>query len=690
MTEPLSLQHHLQNILSSQAFEALEAFKDPISWSPMQKTERELLGQLFVQKGEILLKNGDSHAVDFFNKAAQVASESPKIFYLLGKAYASQEHSVNSLGAALRYFDHSVTLAPTSFEVWNAFGETLLQKGALMNEPEYFLEAQQKFSKAHSHISKLTSPSQANFFWHWGKSFYCSGKLSGEAVDFHGALDKYASADNKGMDCAEFWQDYGDVYFELARLLNRGDLHLKAAECYQRAISLNHDLFEVWRSLGLCYFKLFEQSLENEDYAFAGMSFENGTKLNPHDTQVWLHWARLQFAQARLTGELALLESSLSKFEKADNLYPQQPTTLCYWGEALLYCGALADRIDWLKAAEGKFLRTLELQPENDEAWHLLGSCLNELGRYFSDAQYYRRAIDKFQHGLSINKLSPSLWYGMAASHFSLGDISGDAKMVEKASRFYEKAMENKKTTDPQHWNGWGIVLLKLAEITQEKRNIEDAIGKFEQAILLYSSLNGDEDLDPDLLYNYGCALDFLGDFYEEPIYYEKAIQALSKALQIDPDYVAARYNLALAFSHLGEQAGDIDCFQQSIEQFQFLIAHDREDAMVWSEYGLALLNLAFLVDEPALPHKSLALFEEAEEKLQTAIALGCLQSYYYLACLHSLKENVADAMFYLQKGETNNALPSFEEMARDEWLDNLRDTAAFLNWKERSLDGSL
>jgi tetratricopeptide (TPR) repeat protein len=255
---------------------------------------------------------------------------------------------------------------------------------------------------------------------------------------------------------------------------------------------------------------------------------------------------------------------------------------------------------------------------------------------------------------------------------------------VEKASRFYEKAMENKKTTDPQHWNGWGIVLLKLAEITNEKRNVEAAVAKFEQALMLYSSRNGDDDLDPDLLYNYGCALDFLGDFYEEACYYEKAVQALTKVLQIDSEYTAARYNLALALSHLGEQTADVECFHQAIDQFQMLLTVDREDGMVWSEYGLTLLNLAQLVHDAALPDKSLQYYEDAADKLLCAVSLGCLQASYYLACLFSLLRRFDDAMFYIERADSQDALPPIDEVMRDDWLESLRQTTAFKIWLER------
>ena len=72
--------------------------------------------------------------------------------------------------------------------------------------------------------------------------------------------------------------------------------------------------------------------------------------------------------------------------------------------------------------------------------------------------------------------------------------------------------------------------------------------------------------LDPEWFYNYGCAMDLLGDLDENPECYEKAIQSLSKVLQIDPKYTLVHFNLALALSHFGEVTADVEYFKKSFE----------------------------------------------------------------------------------------------------------------------------
>ena len=230
----------------------------------------------------------------------------------------------------------------------------------------------------------------------------------------------------------------------------------------------------------------------------------------------------------------------------------------------------------------------------------------------------------------------------------------------------------------PQILNDWGYALLKLAELTSNKNYVETALDKFEQAITRQSKEYGNAAIDPEWFYNYGCALDFLGDFNEDVTYYEKAVYVLSKTIQLDPTYTDARYNLALALSHLGEATADIEALNRANDHFQILLSQDNEDEMGWNDWGLTLLTLAHLLDDKALPHQSQKLYEQAENKLHHAAALGNIHSFYNLTCLYSLTENYTAAIYSLERAELAGALPSLDDLMHDEWLEGLRQTEGF------------
>ncbi len=683
-------QFNLQELLKTQGLDSLESFSDPLTWKPLKGSDRELLAQLLITQGQKLLGQESPKAFSYFEKAAEVASHSPNNFYLLGKAYASQDTNIGCLNSALQYFNKSISLSADilDVEVWTCLIKLLLHKGELLSEVGYFQAAKEKCQLLFSYTPLLSLQQHSELLWLHGRCLFHAGKIYGEAIDFHEALDKYRTAAEKGLNLPGFWKDYGDVHFELAGLLERSDLYTEAAELYQKSIKLSHDCIESWHFIALCYLNLFEENGSLLDYDFAKSSFENASKLDGVNYKIWLNWGALECEFGKQNGDSKSLQESIHKFTKANELEPNDPLVFRRWGEALMFQGSLTEDVQLLKSAERQMIHSLEMDPESCETWHLYGTCLNELGRYFSDERYYNSAIEKFQKGIALNPQFSAMWHGMGLSSYSLGELNGDLQMVEKASHLFSKAIDLGAMKSTQCWNDWGVAMMRLAELTNDKTYIESAVEKFQRALILQNSTSP-HVADPELLYNYGCAMDFLGDYYEDAQYYEKAIEALSSVLILDTEYIHARYNLALAFSHLGELVMDVDCFQKAAEQFQILLSLDNEDEMAWHEFGMTLLNLAHLLNDPALPTKSQVYYEEAEIKLMHAQSLGCSQSYYALACLYSLTENIGAGMFYLEKADINNVLPSLEEIMQDDWLENLRQSNAFHTFranKEREL----
>ena len=331
-----------------------------------------------------------------------------------------------------------------------------------------------------------------------------------------------------------------------------------------------------------------------------------------------------------------------------------------------------------LRDAESKIGLVLKAIPQQPEAWYIYGLCLSEFGRYFSADEYYFQAIDKFQRGLELKSSHPLLMHGMALAYYAIGELKGERQAIEASIRFFGQAAEQGGRLCSQFLSDWGVALMKLGEITSERSFIEEAAAKFEEAISSRLDALDGEEIELEWLYNYGCAMDFLGDFYDESIYYEKAVQVLTHVLKLDPDYIHARYNLALALSHIGELNADVDSFHCAIEQFEAVVLHDPEDEVAWNDYGISLLNLATLTADPVHSEKAQDFFDEAEVKLQHAAALGNLYAYYSLACLYALTNNAAAAIHYLEKAEQCDALPFFDDVIHDEWLDGLRDQPAY------------
>lgn len=677
----------LKSILESNAFDQLTSYRDPQAWNSMTHDERELLGILFVKHGEHQLQQGDNTVLESFSLAAKIAPNSPKIYFRKAIAFAAQGQNIRCLKAADAALDKATQLDPLFISAWHSWGNVLVRIGIFYEDHTYFQKADEMFSKAESVAKELGVKVTENLYWHWGVCWYHLGKHSGEAVDYFCSMAKFRLGEELGFAGGEFYNDYGNVLIDLACLIGREELFLEAVEHYEKATLLSPVNYEGWLNLACTYQRLFNFSGLKDYFYKSEECFERAIEINPQDSVIWFRWAELDVAIGRATRDLERLQISFEKFQQSDALEQGNPFVMLRWCEAQIIAASFSENLGLLREAESKIAQVLKAIPHHQEAWHIYGLCLNEFGRYFGCEEYYFNAIQKYQHGLEINPENPMFLHGMAMTYLAIGDLKGGPEFIEKAISCFTQAAEYSKSVSPHFLNDWGIALMRLGEMTNERTHIETAAMKFEQAINGHAGAIEGEEIELEWLYNYGCAMDFLGDFHDEPIYYEKAVQVLSHVIKLDPDYIYARYNLALALSHLGELNSDVECFYKAIDQFSEVVQFDPEDEITWNDYGVTTLNLAILIEDPCDSKKAHTYFNHAETQLQHAASLGSLQSFYNLACLHALTENIPEAIYYLEKAEQAKALPPADDVIHDEWLDGLRDQPAYRQLISRLLN---
>lgn len=674
----MSIQKKFETILATNDFTQLAPYTEPASWNLMTQDERELLGILFVKQGEHQLMNGDSRVLESFDVASKVAPHSPVVFFKQALAFASQEQNIRCLTAASKALEKATELEPSFIHAWFGWGNILVNIGSFYNDAAYYYQADAKFAEVERlsqiHLSNLPD----GFFWYWGVCWYKLGRLSGEAIDFFNALEKFRLAAAQGSANGKFCNDFGNVLVEIAFLLGREELFEEAAEQYKIAVAQFPAQYEGWVNLGCAYQRLHEIHGTEEYFQEADKCFECSIGINSNDYNPWLRWAELYANAGKFNRDLERIQASFDKFERANACDHDNAVVLSRWGEAQMLAASYTEDLELLRDAETKIALALEISPETPAIWYIYGTCLCELGRYFEDVDYFQQAIVNFENGLSLNDSHTLLHHGMALAHFAIGEMTGNPIMLEKAISNFDRTAELNPHSPPSFWNDWGVALMKLGELTNERKYVEAAAEKFERAIS--NKIEGAlaEDVELEWLYNYGCAMDFLGDFHEEPVYYERAVQVLTHVLQIDPDYSHARYNLALALSHLGELNSDVECFHKAIDLFHALLQQDTEDEMAWNDWGLTLLNLAFLTSDISQVEYCQKLYDDAENKFLHAVALGNIHAFYNLACLYALTNNPTAAMHYLERAEISIALPSVEDIIHDEWLENLRSLPAF------------
>lgn len=680
-------EEKLKAILASRAFEELNPYHDPQSWEVLSSNEKELLALLFVKQGESQLVNGDQKVFESFKKAEALAPKSPVVYLHQAMAYATQDENIRCLEAASKSLEKVVQIEPTLPAAWHGWGFVTTRKGVFFNEIEYFYDADKKYREAEQLAQQQGIVLPKEFHWHWAGCWWYIGKLSGEAVDYFSALEKFRKAQAEGCVQPEFHLDIAKLLDEIATLVDgKKEFLIEAVENYKKAINEMENQYLPWFCLAVALVRLFDATGDRGYFADAEIAFRQASEIGYDDPLLWHRWGEMYIIAGRLFRDIEKIQTAISKFETALTFEPEDDYVILRWAEAEMLLGAYTENLELLQEAKGKIARCVDRLPLDCNAWYTYGVCLSELGRYFHDREYYLKAAEVFEKGISLSSRNLHLLHGLAMANYALGDLSKDITYMRKAAENCAKVAENDPELPPTFYNDWGVILLKIGEMTNDKAAIEAAAAKFERAINKRIDVHV-EDVELEWLYNYGCAMDFLGDFQDEPIYYEKAIQVLSHILQIDPGYYYAKFNLALAFYHLGDLNADIECLQHSIDLFHELVLEEPEDELSWNDYGMSVMSLAVLTNDPISHEKSQQLFEQAEAKFIRAVALGNIDSYYNLGCLYALTNNPPAALHYLEKAERAGAIPSADTVLHDEWLENLRNDQGFRQFISKLLN---
>ncbi len=129
------------------------------------------------------------------------------------------------------------------------------------------------------------------------------------------------------------------------------------------------------------------------------------------------------------------------------------------------------------------------------------------------------KALPLYEKLIDLNYSDPGIFFSMAKIHRAAGD---DEKANEVLAQGREKFPESK-----------AIIIEEVNYLLSQGKQSE-AIGKMEKAIEL-------DDSNASLHFALGTAYDSTGDT-------DKAVASYSKALELDPDYFDALYNLAAVY----------------------------------------------------------------------------------------------------------------------------------------------
>jgi len=681
------LQKVFKGMLSSQSFEILKDFSDDSSWQALQPEEKELLAQLFLLSAEATSRattneEGRGEALTAYRNACQLLPSSSKVWYRLG-SFLILDESEHSLAEAVEALQKAVAIDPEIYDAQHGLASACLRLGALRKEvdPLYIADAAFSAAAALVEYDQENGPQvRPEFYWHWGLTWYLIGRDSGEPVDFKKSIQLFEKARHRGAARSDFYNDYANALVEVALLTSNSELVFEALELYSFAIevfdpSLHKDSERtIWLfNKGCCYQYLYDHLMRHEFFEKADAAYSEAATLSPNLSSVWQRWGGLLFKAARVNNDVSLVQEAVKVLSAAEEKGIAHPMTSALLSQALGWLGREFERYDLLKSSEEAAQRAVSLQMQHNsslpEPWAALALCQYEYGHYFNDDSYFQSAGEIVQKALKEYSRSSVLWHACAKIKTVIGKEKESVRLLKEAAVCFFLASRSSYARFPDFWNEWGLLLYVLADWTEDRSLVLDAISKFEVSLELTCAE------DPKGIYNIATALDLLGDLSDEAMYYEQAIELLEGVVEKEPPFFCALCQLAACHLHLGELYSDIERFDVAVRLYARYLEKEPDDSNAWVDFALALIHKGVQGKEgEQIPNE----WFDAEEALLRSISLSNQLAHYHLGSLYALMGNVADAMGSLSEALSCGTLPPVAAVIEDKWLESLENKAIF------------
>lgn len=653
----------------------LEPYFEKDQWSELNTSDQQLLADLLIRQAREQLLRSDQEAFKTLKKATTIAPNNAELLYKQAKYLLESapffEHT-SLLYLALESISSAIQIKPYNSKYFRLKAHIFLELFQVKNEASCFQESLVNYEKAKS----LTTQNSSYYYevlWDEAWAWIRCAEHSGEAYEYFQALSVFKKcADNLNIN-KHFLHDWGLCSLRLGTLINDMDYLKQAASLLLRAAEIDSTEISCWLLLGATYKNLYLSSM-NPNYIEKGnATYRKAAELNPNRIPTWISWGNFYLAAGRITRNSDYLRIAIEKFEESLDLDHYNLKARCCKAKAYALWGALEDNIDYLKEAEKEANMACRQSEDSFEVFHANAYVAYCFGSYYDDRKYYEKSMQYYRRAMKQESRHSFVWYDYGMLYMAIGEHLLDESYIEYAMDCFHKAIRLQGLA--VFWQDLAIAELKFAEFTGEEEYYEKAIESFEKSMML---VGNPRDIQTEWLYNYGCALDFLGDVKTEVVYYEKAVEILQRVVSLDPEYLNARFNLAISLVHSGDAKSEINDFAKAIEQFQFIIRKTPDDEQAWLEWGVALLCLSQLIGDllpQSCPDKILI---DAEEKLKTAASLGNIQAYYYLGCRYALEFEVDQAIQFLLLAQKHQGLPPLDEIVNDEWLINLQNQESF------------
>jgi len=343
-------------------------------------------------------------------------------------------------------------------------------------------------------------------------SYYWRGRAYFEKCLYDKAIEDFTECIKLHPENSEFYYMRGQAYF-------KRKLYREAVRDFNKAIKLNPNYDEALKAK-----KEVEKLLKSEEGSGTEEEKKEIKKLeervsaesNPNNADFYFYRGRAYF-------ERGLYNEAIEDFTKAIKLKPDE-AYFYYWRGRAYY-----EKRDYNEAVQD-FTKAIKLKPDDADFYYWCGGAYYERGMAYFEKGLYNEAIECFTKAIELKPGEAYFYYWRGKAYYEKGDYG-------KAIEDFTKAIKLKP--DEAYFYGWrGKAYCEVWRGTAyyevwrgiayyEKGDYGKAIEDLTKAI----ELKPDE---ADFYYLRGNAYYWKGE-------YEKAIKDFDKVLELNPSYKEAR-----------------------------------------------------------------------------------------------------------------------------------------------------
>ena len=387
------------------------------------------------------------------------------------------------------------------------------------------------------------------------------------------------------------WVAWGNVLLQLGRFHDEHHFHLEAKEKYQKAIDLAKDepkaiVAELYWDFGIVWNEIARHSGEALDFRLAIQAFQDALKHQANmPPEFWNDFGNAYLELALLVNDTRLFLLAIETLQEAVDQMPHYTDGWKNLGAAYsqLYINSMDER--FANKSSDAFARASRLCPKDAEIWLSWAQLLAETGRLNKNSKPLIQSIEHCARAATLDPKDSAATAQWVESLSHFGALTGRLDLIMEGEQKILKATEL-YPDDPDLWLAYGICLKALGKYFEDPEYYDLAIEKLQTGLSI-------DRTNAELWHALGVAHKECADLTDEESMLERAARFLSKAIDLKPACPSFLFDAASALFRYSEAVCDTATLEQSISLFESLLQNHRSALLHHPEwlfdYGCAL-----------------------------------------------------------------------------------------------------